>query len=159
MTRRMGNAWYLLVMLLAALALAACSADPPCVLGTRGWCENEMAAAVVRTVTGRGDGQVDAEVIVIVEDGFSVDRDRLSRDSIVPLAVDRVDSYLATRSFAADHTAVVISDVHIINAPAPGNAVAQGSATVTYYQGGRKIRSESVRGKLVGNTFTITERK
>ncbi len=118
-----------------------------------------MAAATVRTVRGRGDGQVDAEVIVIVEDGFSVDRGRLSSDSIVLLAADGVDSYLTTRSFADDRTVVVISDVHIINAPAPGNAVAQGSATVTYYQGGRKMRSESVRGKLIGNTFTITERK
>lgn len=158
MTLKRGIACCLLV-LLAVLALAACSADPPCVLGTRGWCENEMAAAAVRAVTGSGEGQVDAEVIIVVEDGFSVDRSRLSTGRIVALAADRVDSYLVTGGFAADRTVVVISDVHIVNAPAPGAAVAQGSATVTYYQGGHKLRSESLRGTLNGRTFTITERK
>ncbi len=158
MTRRLGKAWYLLVMALAALALVACSADPPCVLGTRGWCENEMAAATVRAVIGNGDGQVDADTIIVVEDGFSVDRARLSASAIVPLAADSVESYLTTRSVAADRTIIVISDVHVVNTPALGDAVAQGSATVTYYQGGRKIRSEALHGKLVGRTFTITER-
>jgi hypothetical protein len=158
MTLRNAPAWCLLV-LFAVLALAACSADPPCVLGTRGWCENEMAAAAVRAVSGSGEGQVDAAAIVVVEDGFSVDRSRLSAERIVPLAAERVDPYLATQSFAIDRTVVVISDVHIVNAPAPGNAVAQGTATVTYYQGGRKIRSETLRGTLNGRTFTITERK
>jgi hypothetical protein len=131
------------------------------VLGVRGWCENEMAAAAVRAAVADKAGMTgaDAPVIRIVADGFTLDPKRMPAGDIAALPPDGVAPYLAGGAAAPDRITIVISDIHVTNTPGPGDAVAQGSATITYYRGGAVTRTESVRGKLVGRTFTITERK
>ena len=120
-----------------------------------------MAAAAIRSAVADKAGQAGngAPVIRIVADGFNVDPARMPAGDIAALPPDGVAPYLAGGAAAPDRVTIVISDVHVTNTPGPGDAVAQGSATITYYLGGRVISSESMRGKLVGRNFTITDIK
>jgi|GEM_PF-6934143 len=138
------------VTMLASLA-TGCSADAACVLGTRGWCENEMAALALRTVAGRIPDLGQATIIV-VEDGFAVEPRRYGEANVRGVKPDEVDSYIAEAA-AGGHLIIVISDVRVINVPGPGNQAAQGTATVTAYQAGQKIWVQTVRGRLVGYSW------
>ncbi len=151
MTRRH---WLLvggLAAILALLALAACSADTACVLGTRGWCENEMAALALRSVAGRVPEVSQADVVV-VEDGFAVDPKRYGSATVRAAKPNQVDAAIKEGA-AGDRLMIVISGVQVVNKPGPNRQSAEGTATVTAYQAGQQLWSQTVHGRLIGYTW------
>jgi hypothetical protein len=143
-------------VVLVVLFVAACAADPPCALGVRGWCENEMAALAIRTVVIR-EASPQAEIIV-VEEGFALDAKRYGGATVRGLKREQLDADMASPSRGMERTTIVISDVRVLNAAGYGMEQAQGSATVTIYQGSKVVRSETVRGKLVNGAWVLGER-
>lgn len=148
-TRR--SALALSVLGLAALLLAACSADPICALGGRGWCENGVAALAAGAARAEGFlGQV-----AVVQSDFAVDMRRYGLP-VQALAPGGVEAYLA--ALPADAPVLVVSDVQVVNAPGPGNVQATGSALLTYYRGRARLRSERLSARLLGGTWQVSER-
>jgi hypothetical protein len=147
--RVMTNRTALLIVLGLLVALvAACSADSACALGGLGWCENGMAALAVRSAAAAG-----TDTIAIVEEGFTVNFARYGI-TVVALKPEGVSAYVAGRG-AANSIMVVISNVRVTNSPGPGSEAAQGTATITVYQGSSVLRTETVRGRLMGTTWTL----
>lgn len=137
-----------LALLLAVLA--ACSADSPCALGGMGWCENGMAALAVQRAAAQG-----ARTIAVVEQDFIVNPTRYGT-AVRPLKPDAVAAYIAGRAADVDAISAVVGDVQVTSSPGPGTVAAQGTATVTYYQGDRLLRSETVHGQLAGGAWALS---
>lgn len=145
------------VVLVVACVLAACSADPPCALGTRGWCENEMAALALRTSFDRlGDSAVD---VIIVEEGFAVDLRRYGATPVRGVKPDQLEAAIAASSRVTGRIVVVVSNVQALPPPGYGAEAAQGTASVTLYQNGQLLRSESVRGVLINGAWIIADQR
>lgn len=151
------------LLALAILAVAACSADSPCALGGRGWCENGLAAAAVKSVVGNGavggatDGMF-ANMVLVVEDGFTIDSDRYSVRNVAGLHPEQIET-LTAPTVPPNRVTLVISDIHVTDSPGPGSVSAQGIATLTVYDGSAVRNRMTVHGQLVGATWVIIERK
>jgi hypothetical protein len=143
---------------LAMLAVIACSADSPCALGGRGWCENGLAAAAVKSVVGNGMDGMFANMVLVVEDGFTIDPDRYSVRNVAGLHPDQVQ-ILTADTVPPNRVTLVISDIQITDSPGPGRVSAQGTAMMTVYYGSAVRDRTAVRGQLTGATWVITERK
>jgi hypothetical protein len=152
--------WIALVALamLAVLAAAACSSDSPCALGGRGWCENGLAAAAVKSVVGNGMDGMFANMVLVVEDGFTIDPDRYSVRNVAGLRPEQTQ-ILTADTVPANLVTLVISDVKISDAPASGKVSAQGTATMTVYNGSAVRNRITVRGRLEGANWIIFDRK
>lgn len=137
------------MLVLPLVLLVGCSADSPCSLGGLGWCENGMAALAAHVAAAQNP-----QTIAIVEEGFTVNPARYGV-AVIAVKPDALSAYVSARAASPDSIMAVINSVRVTNTAGYGRESAQGTATISVYQGATLLRTETVRGRLLGTTWTL----